>query len=1617
MTAELNVQGEVSEISKRAEPEVVEEDKCGLDKTDNYEDLSKVSAFCNGVSPEVEKEEVKMNDNCDRKDDADGSFIFVSGSNAVAAVPDDDHHHHEPADTDLNVGAADEKSCCGENVLTPENNVVQLEGLQAETIADVGEDKGNNSAEQRKSDLMPKVDEKIEVGSLEDSQVIVPKDAEWKSESPEPVDGMENDGGDNSIGLMRPVEEVEESKIEVTSSVEYKQDQLDCEKVFEGESKSDFVKGSQELNVIGIAGVDVQNDLAQEKELIEDASEIPLEVTQESLEEDSGRNLTDSCPVADIKLDTDCVQNDLAQEKELIEDASKIPLEVTQESLEEDSGRNLTDSCPVADIKLDTDCVQNDLAQEKELIEDASKIPLEVTQESLEEDSGRILTDSCPVADIKLDTDCVQNDLAKELIEDASEIPLEVTQETLEEDSGRNLTDSCPVADIKLDTDCVQNDLTDSCPVADIKLDTDCVQNDLAQEKELIEDASKIPLEVTQESLEEDSEVIQESLEEDSGRNLTDLCPVADLKLDTDCVQNDLAQEKELIEDASEIPLEVTQESLEEDSERNLTDLCPVADLKLDTDCVQNDLAQEKELIEDASEIPLEVTQESLEEDSERNLTDLCPVADLKLDTDCVQNDLAQEKELIEDASEIPLEVTQESLEEDSGRNLTDLCPVADLKLDTVIVNGPLSFEKRDFTDCVPDKDSGTVYANEHATEQYGASESTERDLVILDVNQNSTQENGASESIASLETIDTTQDACEQNRSAESIERESERVDTNQTSTKQNGSSESIEPVPVSLVDQNASSENGECFPLIANDDKTESLSILPACTVDDVSTGTQLGEQDTKITETQDPLSVDDKQFDTEHENGLLLENTKSNCEYATLEGTASTVEDNSHTFHTNAESGAELTYTQLDIDAGEDGGSPADPSVEEGSSLLACSVADVKLVPEVENLSGLSRINMPKNHNIIFGSIIRNGTAVNSESMPADRIAVENDGDLLTNSDGGHTEASQEADDIGGLHGNETLTPPKGSTEDILDEHEMGVEVGKMPFYYLIRLPRFEDESLSEQIEQAQIQVNEKTRGRDAINAEIHIKKAICEEYGQDIDAAISVERAARDMLKSKRQEVDAVQSVVGRLKDAISILDIGGRIQNMEHMIQHETLPLKEEKQLIREINQLKQRRQEISNNMRRQDEVQQSLDHKDNIDEHSKHLQSLRKEVDALRDNLLKAEAVTKAARKKYYEENDKLNILLARFKSANDIRQEAYAYLQGLRKQLKDKNKYFYNYKVDVRAAYEIASKGDKEELQKLCVNQVETVMELWNKNDEFRREYVKNNTRSTLRRLRTLDGRSLSPDEKPPIIRHAVNKRTVKCETVSDPSALEKKNEVVSLLADKVERKSVAKVVEQRNQITKSKRPAKSAPSGNRLVTVSGWDEIEDVGEEPKRTKEEEELAQKAEELRKEEEAAKLKEQRRLEEIAKAKQALERKKRIAEKAQLRATLRAQKDAEQKEKEKEKRARKKKRTKAASLETTDGKNEGEPAPSSEAITKTSEECNEKPIMTAKRPEKPSQFKKLTKAKSVPLPLRNRGKKKMQSWMWVLIITLVGVALFLLGNSSFSMRSGLKDFGF
>uniref|UniRef100_A0A1D1XS90 Cingulin n=1 Tax=Anthurium amnicola TaxID=1678845 RepID=A0A1D1XS90_9ARAE len=583
------------------------------------------------------------------------------------------------------------------------------------------------------------------------------------------------------------------------------------------------------------------------------------------------------------------------------------------------------------------------------------------------------------------------------------------------------------------------------------------------------------------------------------------------------------------------------------------------------------------------------------------------------------------------------------------------------------------------------------------------------------------------------------------------------------------------------------------------------------------------------------------------------------------------------------------------------------------------------------------------------------------------------------------------------------------------------------------FMVRVPRFSDDKLRMLIQRAQQEVDEKTTSRDSIRVSMQKQKAVCTEYWRKVEDARKEERAARDAVASKRQEIDSIQSILSKLKNATSISDIDSRIHNLQQRISHETNTLKEEKLLIREMNQLKQSREHLSSSLASEEELQDAFEKQEQMETS---LQHLKEEVDTLRKDVLRAEGSTKDARTRYEDQCECLRDLQTKFKAADDLRQEAYINLKNLKKESYVKNEYFYSYKDDMKVATNFAFSRDREALLCHCTNQVEKIMELWNKNDEFRHQYVKSNVPSTVRRFKTLDGRSLGPDEEPVVIHNMTEQKEnivseKKENIISQP--LSKSNTPVLVVERKREQGdaplSVAKmhladspIVAQKSQSQKSKKVTK--PIAKEAVS-NGEDNKVEAEKETKRTVEEEELARKLEELaqkeeglRKAKEAAELKEKLRLEQIAKAKEAEERKKRKTEKAQVKAEIRAQKEAELREKKKGKKERKKER-KATATNTEIPCETEVPAPAAGNPPEIVQEQPERMTSTtSKRPSRSwAAMKDYSKIKPLPLPLRNKGKRKMQTWMWVFLAALVIFALFVAGNYISSSGFGLRNLSF
>ena len=184
--------------------------------------------------------------------------------------------------------------------------------------------------------------------------------------------------------------------------------------------------------------------------------------------------------------------------------------------------------------------------------------------------------------------------------------------------------------------------------------------------------------------------------------------------------------------------------------------------------------------------------------------------------------------------------------------------------------------------------------------------------------------------------------------------------------------------------------------------------------------------------------------------------------------------------------------------------------------------------------------------------------------------------------------------------------------------------------------------------------------------------------------------------------------------------------------------------------------------------------------------------------------------------------------------------------------------------------------------------------MTLWNGDNKFRAEYIASNERSTVRRLETLDGRSLGPGEKAP---------QIKQEDYLLPSASNVKPNIIepplpAISAPEKELKAISSAVKISNKTPSKHEVQANIPSHGKIMKEKDEEVVLSTGDTKLREPDTiiEDLVDS------EAQALELKERLRQEQIAKAKQAEERKKKRAEKLESKAQARAKKEVERKEK-------------------------------------------------------------------------------------------------------------------
>ncbi|WOH02985.1 hypothetical protein DCAR_0522375 [Daucus carota subsp. sativus] len=504
-----------------------------------------------------------------------------------------------------------------------------------------------------------------------------------------------------------------------------------------------------------------------------------------------------------------------------------------------------------------------------------------------------------------------------------------------------------------------------------------------------------------------------------------------------------------------------------------------------------------------------------------------------------------------------------------------------------------------------------------------------------------------------------------------------------------------------------------------------------------------------------------------------------------------------------------------------------------------------------------------------------------------LPHVPVETKLEGDILLQKENGIL--NQDSGITFGSHGTEEPVKKEASNlpentipKDAVDEWP---EPKQIHTFYMVKYRLYDDQKTKFKLDQADKELRKFNQAQNQIMEKIRAKKADRAQVNSQLKTFIDESKQYRQIIDEKRKEIEPLHQALGKLRNS----NTGGRektflcssqeelnevIKSLENRIQHESIPLSEEKQIIREIKQLEATREKVIANAVVRAKIEDSLGEKEAI-------QDQVKLIGSGLDGVWKEKKVVQAKVDQLDKEKKAINLVIDSLeeesKAISVDRQKVYDRIRELRKQLDQGNAPYYQNRTTLIKARELAARKDVEGLRNFASTEVDTFMSLWSSTKAFRDDYEMRILPSLDMRQLSRDGRMRNPGEKPLVVKE------------SPPPA---QTEIVAKPQPKQVKEDSTNINQKEKSTKQPKEPTKEVPIPESTVEVSA---VKD-GEFEKAEKDPLPVKKKVDE-------AKLKELKREEEIAKAKQAQERKKKLAEKAAAKAAIKAQKEAEKKQKE------------------------------------------------------------------------------------------------------------------
>ncbi|KAK8622723.1 hypothetical protein V6N13_117627 [Hibiscus sabdariffa] len=323
------------------------------------------------------------------------------------------------------------------------------------------------------------------------------------------------------------------------------------------------------------------------------------------------------------------------------------------------------------------------------------------------------------------------------------------------------------------------------------------------------------------------------------------------------------------------------------------------------------------------------------------------------------------------------------------------------------------------------------------------------------------------------------------------------------------------------------------------------------------------------------------------------------------------------------------------------------------------------------------------------------------------------------------------------------------------DAVDEWPVAKQIHS---FYFVRYRLYDHPEIKAKIDQADKELQKWNRTRFKITDELKATRADRAELLSQVRALNVDFDQFKEILGEKRKEIEPLQQALGKLRTnnyafgglCSSEEELNAVIHCLQYRIQHESIPLAEEKQLLREIKRLEGTRETVVANAAMRAKIQDSMGQKEAIQDQVKlmgvDLNGVRKEQHAVQSKK-------KLIKDKLNATEKRIDILQEELKHVTEKRDKAYETIQELRKRRDEENAYFFQSRSLLNKAKIVAAKKDIKALEELAAVEAEKFMALWNGDKAFRDDYEKRILTSLDSRQLSRDGRIRNPDEKPLII------------------------------------------------------------------------------------------------------------------------------------------------------------------------------------------------------------------------------------------------------------------------